>query len=196
MFNQQTINNIIGHGSLIILKSNSKQQYTIKFNALGMHPHSLNIDNEFGWTDVNNDSSKLSYTLKADNNESFQKQKFNPMNSKTTISIHGTLAPFMYLALDQFIVKQADPFDTLKLLRLLGLQGVKFNAYDESLNNYGSWILKSLTWHETNFQYAATPAKIEFFAKFNINLGEKQYEQDTVTLPESLVSAYPVTYWR
>ncbi|UQY80863.1 putative phage protein [Candidatus Hepatincola sp. Av] len=196
MFNPQTINNIIGHGSLIILKSNSKQQYTIKFNALGMHPHSLNIDNEFGWTDVNNDSSKLSYTLKADNNESFQKQKFNPMNSKTTISIHGTLAPFMYLALDKLIVKQADPFDTLKLLRLLGLQGVKFNAYDESLNNYGSWILKSLTWHETNFQYAATPAKIEFFAKFNINLGEKQYEQDTVTLPESLVSAYPVTYWR
>ena len=196
MFNQQTINNIIGHGSLIILKSNSKQQYTIKFNALGMHPHSLNIDNEFGWTDVNNDSSKLSYTLKADNNESFQKQKFNPMNSKTTISIHGTLAPFMYLALDQFIVKQADPFDTLKLLRLLGLQGVKFNAYDESLNNYGSWILKSLTWHETNFQYAATPAKIEFFAKFNVNLGEKQYEQDTVTLPDSLVRAYPVTYWR
>ncbi|XWO14265.1 putative phage protein [Candidatus Hepatincola sp. Pdp] len=196
MFNPQTINNIIGHGSLIILKSNSKQQYTIKFNALGMHPHSLNIDNEFGWTDVNNDSSKLSYTLNADNKESFQKQKFNPMNSKTTVSIHGTLAPFMYLALDQLIVKQADPFDTLKLLRLLGLQGVKFNAYDESLNNYGSWILKSLTWHETNFQYAATPAKIEFFAKFNINLGEKQYEQDIVTLPESLVSAYPVTYWR
>lgn len=195
MFNQQFMNNIIGHGSLIILKSNSKQQYTIKFGALGMHPHSLNVHNEFGWATVNNDSSKLGYTLNADNNESFQKQKFNPMNSETTIRIHGTITPFIYLALDQLILKQADPFDTLKLLRLLGLQGVKFNAYDESLNNYGSWILKSLSWNETDFQYAATPAKIEFFANFSVNLGEKQYEQDTLTLPDELVQAYPINYW-
>lgn len=195
MFKKPAMNFIIGHGSLIILKSNSKQQYTIKFNALGMHPNSVNVDNEFGWTTVNKDSSKLSYTINADDNRSFQKHKFNPMNSNTTIRIHGTITPFMYFALDQLVIKQADPFDTLKLLRLLGLQGVKFNAYDESSHNYGSWILKSLSWNESNFQYASTPAKIEFFANFNVNLGEKQYEQDTVTLPDELVRAYPVNYW-
>lgn len=189
-----------GHGNLLVLKSVSNPVYTIKFKALTLHTKGINVDTEFGWDYIESDSSKLGYVI-SDNKSpnTFRKQKFNSLNSTTYISLSGVIAPFMYFALDKLAMRMAQPFDTLKLLRLLGLEGVNFDAYTgesvDSIIYYGRWVLKSLSWDESNFQYASNAAKIEFSAKFAVDLEYRQYEGSAVTVNNSTVSSYPVKKW-
>jgi len=193
---------VSGHGVLLTLKSLSNPEYTIKFTASTLHTKGINVSNEFGWDSITSDSSKQGYAVNdGDNGSTFKKQKFNSLNSTTYISLNGVIGPFMYFMLDKLIMKQAEPFDSLKLLRSLGLQGIRFNAYGgnyadvENIIYYGTWILKALSWDESNFQYANNAAKIEFNAKFAVDLQYQQYEGTIESVSNSTISQYPIKKW-
>ena len=201
-----------GHSVLVILKSLSKPEYVIKINALNLHPSSMNIVNEFGWDDVSSDASRVSYAITEDSNPNqLRKQKFVGLNSRTEITIEGSVAPYMYFWLDEkigsLIKKTANPFSTIKLMRVLGLKGVKFKAYGDhedidGIIDYGTWILKGLNWDASNFVYSNSAQKIEFTATFGVDLGvggtsgtSAQFEGSSEVDVSSIKSTFDNKLW-
>lgn len=167
------------HGNFLILKPQSPANaQTIKFTALDFHPSKISVNNDFAWETSSIDTSKTSQGCGGSSgSKSFKNQKFVKNNSKTEITINGVIVPYAYFSYDNMASTQASPIKTLQTLRNLGLQGTLFKAYsfEDGGNSLGIWVLKSLSWDESNFQYASNAAKIDFTAHFSVNLSGTQY---------------------